>query len=684
MSFLSDISFRRSIGLLVLVLAMLLGGTWATVEVTIDHLLNQNAKDTARDWAGFLAANVTDLDKIAAGEQPSAASLTFFQVTRNAGKVFRYVIFNREGYSQLVSDREGTVLVNFSEYSTEAARAAATAKPVVDAKRGGSAGMPSYFAEAFVPVAVAGLPVATVAAYVDQTDQRNHFLYDFLLAAIALCLLTGISFGIPAIAWYYRTKEKQRGDRRIRFLAHHDVLTGLANRASLIDGLNAALAASAAQRGHLAVHFIDLDHFKEINDRYGHDGGDFLLQSIGERLRAVTRDDDIVARLGGDEFVLIQPNISGREQAEEFACRLSAALAAPMRLNKRELFTTVSIGVALAPADGDTPERLLKSADLAVYKSKADGRNCVRFFLPEMDAELQDRIELEGIIREAVLHDRFELHYQPILQMSNRRLIGFEALVRLPKDDGTLIPPLVFIPVAEEMRLIDKIGTWVLREACRTAVGWPKHLTVAVNLSPAQFLAGSVSNIVAAALKEANLEPFRLELEITESLLLGDSESVMTELRNLKELGVAIVMDDFGTGYSSLSYLWRFPFDKIKIDRSFMQGFGGSDRDVETVVKTIITLGRELHMHVTIEGVETAQQAAFLDSANGEQAQGFYFGRPMPASELAASILADFQKVLPTRSSADVQEARLHLIESSVERTANHLSISTFHRPRQV
>jgi EAL domain-containing protein (putative c-di-GMP-specific phosphodiesterase class I) len=282
-----------------------------------------------------------------------------------------------------------------------------------------------------------------------------------------------------------------------------------------------------------------------------------------------------------------------------------------------------------------------------------------------MDAELQDRIELEAIIRNAVLHDRFELHYQPIFQMSDRRLIGFEALIRLPRDDGTLIPPLVFIPVAEDMRLIDIIGTWVLREACRTAAGWPKHLTVAVNLSPAQFLAGSVSEIVAAALKEAKLEPSRLELEITESLLLGDSASIMTELRTLKKLGVAIVMDDFGTGYSSLSYLWRFPFDKIKIDRSFMQGFDGSDRDAETVVKTIITLGRELHMHVTIEGVETAKQVAFLDSANGEQAQGFYFGRPVPPSELAASILADFQRGLPTPSSATASEANRCLVKSS-------------------
>jgi EAL domain-containing protein (putative c-di-GMP-specific phosphodiesterase class I) len=228
--------------------------------------------------------------------------------------------------------------------------------------------------------------------------------------------------------------------------------------------------------------------------------------------------------------------------------------------------------------------------------------------------------------------------------MSNRRLIGFEALIRLPKEDGTLIPPLVFIPVAEDMQVIDKIGAWVLREACRTAATWPEHLTIAVNLSPAQFLTGSVSDIVAAALKESSLAAHRLELEITETMLLGNSEAIMSELMTLKAMGVAIVMDDFGTGYSSLSYLWRFPFDKIKIDRSFMQGFDSSGRDVKTVVKTIIALGRELNMRVTVEGVETAAQATFLDRVEGDLAQGFFFGRPVPASEVGATILAEFHK----------------------------------------
>ena len=446
--------------------------------------------------------------------------------------------------------------------------------------------------------------------------------------------------------------EWREAQAQISHMAHHDALTGLANRTQLVEKLQNALTALPSRGGGIAVHFIDLDRFKSVNDTFGHDGGDFLLRTVAERLRSVIRIDDTVARLGGDEFVVVQTGVSDRDQVKEFARRLTSAVTAPMKLREQAIVATVSVGVAVAPADGSNPERLLKSADLALYKAKADGRNCIRFFLAEMDTELQARFKLEKIVREAVLRDGFELHYQPVFEISERRLVGFEALIRLPAEDGTLIPPLVFIPVAEDLRLIDKVGAWVLREACRTAATWPEYLTVAVNLSPAQFLAGSVSNIVAAALKEAGLAAHRLELEITETLLLGNSEAIMAELQTLKAMGVAIVMDDFGTGYSSLSYLWRFPFDKIKIDRSFMQGFEGSSRDAKVVVKTIIALGRELNMRVTVEGVETATQLAFLDKADGDQVQGFFFGRPVPASEVSANILNEFHETHLAPSSA--------------------------------
>jgi diguanylate cyclase (GGDEF)-like protein len=629
-------------------------------------LLYGDATAAAESWAKYVAENVTDIEDIADGQPPSAESMAFLIRTQQIRHVFGFEIINLHGNVQLASDGSKISSVRGALHSDIAASAAKLGRPVISVKEGIPPLRPSYYSEAYLPVIVDGRPQAIVAAYVDLTEQRDHFRQAFLLAALALCLLIGGAVAIPTIAWYRRTKEKQQADRRIRFLAHHDALTGLANRAQLIEKLENALAILPLRGGCLAVHFIDLDHFKEVNDTLGHDGGDFLLKTVAERLRAVTRADDIVARLGGDEFVVVQTAIKGKDQVEDFARRLTSAVTAPMTLKEQEIVATVSVGVALAPADGTNPERLLKSADLALYKSKADGRNCTCFFEPKMDAALRARIELEKTLRDAVQNERFILHYQPLFEVSGQRLIGFEALIRLPAEDGTLIPPMTFIPVAEDLRLIGKIGAWVLREACKAAAGWPEPLTVAINLSPAQFEVGSISTTVASALRETGLAPWRLELEITETLLLGNSDSVMAELLSLKAMGIAIVMDDFGTGYSSLSYLWRFPFDKIKIDRSFMQGFDAAGRDAETVVKTIIALGRELDMRVTVEGVETAKQAAFLDGADADQVQGFFFGRPVSAAEIGAIILKDFRKLLPTETSAKTYEARPPAIRALV------------------
>ncbi len=663
MPILSNISFRRAIGILLAVLAILATGTWITVKVTTEHLIDTDATTNARDWAKFIAANVTDLEQIANGEQPSSASLAFFVATRKAGQVYRYLIFNREGYSQLVADREKIAPVDLSEFNASAARAGQLGLPTVDIKKGSDPAQPAHFAEAYVPVMVGGRPVAVVGAFVDETEQRENFFYDFMVAAISLCLLTGAAFGIPAVAWYYRTKEKQQADRRIRFLAHHDPLTGLANRARLIERLEGVLAVQSSLGGQIAVHFIDIDHFKEVNDSLGHDGGDFLLNTIGQRLSALTRMEDLVARLGGDEFVVVQTAINSKVEAEEFAQRIASILQESMYFKEQEIKTNVTIGVALAPSDGKTSERLLKSADLALYGGKAAGRNCIRFFTPDMDEVLRTRLMLEKLLREAVALNRFELHYQPMYEISGKKLIGFEALVRLPGPHGELIPPATFIPIAEEMRLIDRIGKWVLREACQTATTWPENLTVAVNLSPAEFESGVIVDSVAAALKDSGLKAHRLELEITETLLLGNNERTMVDLKRLKAMGISIVMDDFGTGYSSLSYLWKFPFDKIKIDRSFMESFEKSGGNVETVVKSIIALGREMHMRVTVEGVETLDQVDFLNNADADQVQGFYFGKPVSASAVSADILADFRKSLSVRPGA--QHAKPKIVARS-------------------
>jgi diguanylate cyclase (GGDEF)-like protein len=382
----ANVSLQRSLGTLVVILAVLTGGTWLAVKMTTDHLLYQEATSTARNWARYIAESVSDLEQIAAGEQPSVASMAFFQATRKAGQVFRWEIFNQEGYSQLVGDRDAIVLVNLSEFTAEAARSVTLGRPIVDVKEGKSADLPSFLAEAYVPVIVNGQAIAVVAAYVDQTETRDRFANTFLIGAASLCLLMGLAFGVPAVGWSWRSKQKQQADQRIRYLAHHDALTDLTNRGRLIEILENALALLPLRGGDLAVHFIDLDRFKAINDTWGHDGGDFLLKLVAERLRAVIRVGDVAARLGGDEFVVVQRGIVDKEQAEAFARRIVLALTAPFQFKEQEVIATASVGVSLAPTDSNNLDRLLKCADLALYKAKHDGRNCIRFFLPDMDA----------------------------------------------------------------------------------------------------------------------------------------------------------------------------------------------------------------------------------------------------------------------------------------------------------
>jgi diguanylate cyclase (GGDEF)-like protein len=429
-------------------------------------------------------------------------------------------------------------LDDISTRTSQAVQAIQSGGPVVTAQSGTSPDLPAYFAEAFVPVEVGGKIVAIVAASIDETAQRARFYQAALWGSAALCGLTALAFAIPAIAWYRRTREKQRADRHIRFLAHHDSLTGLANRRRLIEKLDAAMALLPATGRWLAVHYLDIDHFKQVNDTLGHDGGDFLLSTIGKRLSAVVRQrGDVVARLGGDEFVVVQSGIRAKQEAEDFAGRIASVISAPMTFREQQMHVYSTIGIALAPADGATPERLLKSADLALYDGKSHGRNRIRFFSPEMDAAMQERVRIEKILRNALDRDGLEIHYQPIFEKHGNELIGFEALARLPAADGSLIPPLVFIPLAEELRLIDKLGEWVLREACKAAQAWPDSLSVAVNLSPAQFESGKFEEMVASALRDSGLASRRLELEITETLLLRNGEAVMASLHKLKEMG---------------------------------------------------------------------------------------------------------------------------------------------------
>ena len=439
--------------------------------------------------------------------------------------------------------------------------------------------------------------------------------------------------GRPAAVTALRDiSERKRAEERIRFLAHHDQLTGLANRVLLDERLRQALDSAAATHGSFAVHCMDLDRFKPINDVFGHPAGDQLLVCTAERLRGALRATDTLARTGGDEFVVVQPG-AGRAEAASLARRLISVLSQGLQIEGRNVSVGTSVGVALYPADGTTGERLLRHADTALYRAKREGRGTFRFFEEAMDRRMQERHALEHDLGEALTLGQLDLHYQPIMDCRTGRLFGFEALARWHHPVRGSVAPAEFVPVAEECGLILPIGRWALETACAEAATWPSEACIAVNLSPVQFRQPGLPQLVADVLRRTGLPADRLELEVTEGLLVDDTDRALAALTDIKRLGVRLALDDFGTGYASLSYLHRFPFDRIKIDRSFVKGLG-CDAGATAIVTAILALGRSLRLWVTAEGVETEKQLALLRGQRCQHAQGFLLGRPVPAARL--------------------------------------------------
>jgi diguanylate cyclase (GGDEF)-like protein len=392
--------------------------------------------------------------------------------------------------------------------------------------------------------------------------------------------------------------------------------------------------AQAGRDGGFALHCLDLDHFKAVNDTLGHPAGDALLHAVSERLQACVREVDTVARLGGDEFAIVQAAIEKPEDAALLARRILEVVSEPYDLNGHRVAIGLSIGIAMAPGDGATCDKLLKGADAALYRAKGDGRGTWRFFEPEMDMRLQARRALELDLHAALANDELEVFYQPLFDLGKDRIGGFEALLRWRHPTRGMVSPAEFIPLAEEIGLIVPIGEWVLLNACIEASTWPDDVKVAVNVSPAQFKNGRLVRCVADALAASGLPARRLELEITETVLLNDSAATLATLHALRDLGASISMDDFGTGYSSLSYLRSFPFDKIKIDQSFIRNLAAADDGSRAIVRAVIALGQSLGMRTTAEGVETEEQLEWLRSAGCLEVQGYLFSPPKPAGHV--------------------------------------------------
>jgi diguanylate cyclase (GGDEF)-like protein/PAS domain S-box-containing protein len=442
---------------------------------------------------------------------------------------------------------------------------------------------------------------------------------------------------------YYEGTVEDITDRRvyqaqIERQANYDALTGLANRTLLNVRLHGAISRAVQSGSEIAIAFIDLDQFKFINDTYGHELGDSMLQSMADRLRSCVRDTDTVARQGGDEFVLLLTGYQPTDLAGVVQ-RVHAALAQPWQSGRREFHVTSSIGVAVYPRDGATPDVLLRNADAAMYRAKENGRNGYQFFTAELNHALVERLDIERRLRGALARQQFLLHYQPRIDMDTGQIAGAEALLRWRVPQLGLVSPGRFIAVAEDTGLIVPIGRWVLHEACRQARDWQEAglppIIVSVNVSPRQFREGNIVETIAEALRATGLEARHLQIELTEGLAMHGAEKYIHMLVQIKALGVQIAVDDFGTGYSSLSYLKRFPVDQLKVDRSFVTDLA-TDPDDAVIVQAIIALGHKLKLRVVAEGVETAEQLEFLRQAGCDEMQGYLFGKPMIAADFAA------------------------------------------------
>lgn len=426
--------------------------------------------------------------------------------------------------------------------------------------------------------------------------------------------------------------ERREADAKIAHMAHHDGLTGLPNRVRLLERLEEAVA--QVKRGEMdALLYIDLDHFKTVNDTMGHLVGDQLLKAVADRIRKCVREVDTVARLGGDEFAVIQRAITNPDDVAVLVQRIQDAIKEPCLLDGNQVVIDSSIGLAVSPSDGDSVEELLKNADLAAYAAKADGRGTYRFFEPEMDQRIKYRRKLELDLRSAVGNDEFVLHYQPIVNLQTNEITSLECLIRWLHPERGMVAPGEFIPIAEDTGLIVPIGEWVLRRACADAMDWPGHVKVAVNLSPVQLNHKDLFQTVVSALADSGLPADRLEFEITETVLMQNTFATLSILRRLRSLGIRFAMDDFGTGYSSLSYLRSFPFDKIKIDRSFLSESCAQENSL-SIIKGVRSLAESLNMTTTMEGIETDQQLEQIRAVGCDEMQGFLFSRPKAAQDI--------------------------------------------------
>ncbi len=626
---------------IVIVIAIAL--TWQTAN----HLLHHELRASASGWAAYLVNNVDDLEQVMTTGEVSSDSLKVFRSASRFGHVFRYQLFDRRGRSVYASDgqrqdyparyqqRGGQSTPSFREVVKAKSPIIRLREPAHDNQD--LRDLPERYGQIYLPVIANRDVLGIVEIYVDQTDKAARYHHVFVVFATGLTLLILFAMAFPMVMVWRKTKQRELAERQLHDMAHTDPLTRLANRTNFRDRLGQALAGARDGQRVIALFWLDLDRFKTINDALGHPVGDALLCQVAHRLRRTLAQQDVVARLGGDEFAIVLTDCRERRHAGQLAQQLIRTLAIPFDVEGHHVVIGVSIGIVFAPYDGDQVDDLLKKADIALYRAKDAGRSTYRFFKPDMEARSEVRHALEEDLRIAIHSNQLRLHYQAQVCLDSGRITGFEALLRWHHPRFGHMPPGEVVALAEETGLIMPLGYWALQQACADATTWPESIRVSVNISAVQFSHANLVDLVSDALSISGLAADRLDLEITESIVMADSKATIAKLRKLRRLGVHLSMDDFGTGYSSLSRLRHLPFNHLKVDRSFIKELGGNPDDI-AIVHAIVTLGQNLGMQIIAEGVETDAQLAQLRTEGCDIAQGFFFGRPVPATEIGREL----------------------------------------------
>lgn len=622
-------------------IALALAGGMLLCQTVLMSMLCEDAQNTSSEWVSMLIARNPDILKLFAGGTLSPQTRNLLDATSQAGDFYRFRIWDQTGHLVYKSERL-TSDETLSDGTGERVSRTLASRSIINVLRKGIApqNVP-YFVESFVPVKQNGEVVGVFDVFLDQSDDEILYKRSLVFTESIIGALVLLAGGIPGYLFYRQILKLSAARADAEFRSAHDSLTGLPNRDYLHDLAGSTLALNRRNKHPVAALLLDMDQFKGINDTLGHATGDIVLKAVADRLKASIREGDLVARFGGDEFVVLQVGMHQPAGARFLADRLIEVLSEPYEVGSSKLTCGASIGVAIAPPDAEDFDALIAAADAALQKAKTEGRNSISFFEAGMDARIRERRQIETDIRLALATNLFQLAYQPLFNFQDGSLVGFEALLRWP-EGWPPRSPADFIPVAEESGLISQIGEWSLETACRTAANWTNPVKVSVNLSPIQFRQGNVVAIVEEALRMSGLDPERLELEVTENLWIQNTDAVLTQLRQLREMGVSIALDDFGTGYSSLAYLWRFPIDTVKIDQSFVREMG-SEPKAAAIVNTIVALGKTLDLKITAEGVETTVQAEILRDAGCDLAQGFLFGRPLPVAR--ANALANAELV---------------------------------------